>query len=58
MKEKWFVREFDPVWVRCRSCKKLAHYASVKRKNKCPHCKMDNYGQLPKKKGEGDAKSR
>jgi len=42
--EKWFIREFDRSWVKCKSCKRLFLYDRMKRKNKCPKCKLNNYG--------------
>jgi len=41
--EKWFIREFDRSWVMCKSCKRLFLYNQMKRKNKCPKCKLNNY---------------
>lgn len=41
---RWFIREFDRSWVKCRSCKTLFLYNQMKRKNKCPKCKLDNHG--------------
>ena len=40
---RWFIREFDRNWVRCKGCKELFWLEYVKRKNKCPKCKLDNY---------------
>jgi len=41
---RWFNRQFDRNFVKCRSCRHLFLYDQVKRKNKCPKCKLDNYG--------------
>ena len=46
MKSRWFIREFDRYWVKCRGCGRLFMYEQMKRKNKCPKCKLDNCGCL------------
>ena len=46
---KWWVRCFDRNWVRCANhdCRTEFWYENVKRRRKCPKCKMDNRHQLP-----------
>ena len=39
---RWFYRNFDRRWVTCQICKKSYLLETVKRKNKCPNCKVDN----------------
>ena len=48
MNNKWFYREFDKHWVKCFNCKHSFLYIDVKRKNKCPNCKLNNKLELPK----------
>lgn len=49
---KWFIRKFDCSQVKCKGCRRLFLYHQVKRKNKCPKCKLDNYScRTPKTKG-------
>jgi len=52
MKPRWFVIELDSNWVRCRHCRKDYRKKTVQRRNKCPNCKLDNYGCMPSKKGD------
>lgn len=40
---RWYVVEFDRNFVCCKSCRLIFFYKYIKRKNKCPHCKIDNY---------------
>ena len=44
----WFYIQFDPSWVRCTNCNCRAEFirAYVKRKRKCPACKLDNRHQI------------
>lgn len=46
MIQRWFHINFDPTWVTCRacSCREQFFLKDVKRKNKCPKCRIDNYG--------------
>jgi len=46
--DRWFRSEFDRSWVRCRNfnCKSLFFLKDVRRKNKCPKCKLDNYQRI------------
>jgi len=50
----WYITEFDSNFIKCKGCKKLFSHrgTNVRRKNKCPKCKMDNYGMMPKQTKE------
>ena len=45
----WYITEFDSNFIKCKGCKKLFSHrgTNVKRKNKCPKCKINNYGMNP-----------
>ncbi len=47
---RWFTRMFDKRFVKCTNCRREYLYADVARKNKCPDCKLENHGHLPKTK--------
>lgn len=40
----WYVRQFDPHWVRCQNvtCRAEFTLESIQGRRKCPKCKMDN----------------
>ena len=46
---KWWVQCFDRNWVRCANYRCRAEFwlLDVKRRRKCPKCRMDNRHQLP-----------
>jgi len=43
---RWYVVNFDRNFVSCKSCKKEFFCENIKRKNKCPNCKLNNHGGL------------
>jgi hypothetical protein len=49
---RWYYVQFDPNWVVCRNWKCRAQFirANIAAKRKCPKCKLNNYGCLPRKK--------
>ena len=47
---KWYHACFDSNWVRCSNCKHEFTREHIEKKRKCPNCKMDNKGQIKKKK--------
>lgn len=43
-KPRWYIKRLDINWVVCSGCRSEFFYDKVKRKNKCPKCKINNYG--------------
>ena len=41
-RQRWFYYRLDKNLVTCSGCRKHYAYKNVKRKNKCPDCKLDN----------------
>ena len=41
-RQRWFYYRMDKSLVTCSSCRKDFVHRDVKRKNKCPACKLDN----------------
>jgi len=41
-RQRWFYYRIDENWVVCSGCRESFLYKDVKRKNKCPACKLDN----------------
>ena len=41
-KPKWYVLQFDRAWVKCSACRTDFFYDDIKKRRKCPKCKINN----------------